>query len=238
MHFGDAAKRRTEACEQGERVNDSSCELGVKPPKKSGIGDPQALGCPNPAVDAVNDWFSTEVLPLEAALMRFLRRNWRQPDDIPDLRQEIYVRAYESALRDGMPAATPAFLFTCARHLLVDRTRRAKLVSFEMIADLEALPEQPDHDFSPERLAGARDELQLLQLALDDLPPRCREVVMLRKVEGMSQQEIATQLGIAQGTVEKHITLGVRSLAETLYAQGVEVAAAWMRRMRRGESDQ
>lgn len=186
----------------------------------------------------VNDWFSAEVLPLEPALMRLLRRHWRHPEDVPDLRQEIYVRVYEAAARDGLPASAPAFVFTCARNLLVDRVRRAQVVSFDTVADLEDLPEQPQSDFTPERLADARQELQLLQVALDDLSPRCREVVVLRKIDGLSNKEISKRLGIAEGTVEKQITLGVRALAETLCAQGVAAAATWMRRMRRGERDQ
>lgn len=195
-------------------------------------------GVPGSPAELVNHWFSTSVLPLEPALMRFLRHNWRQVDEIADLRQEIYVNVYEGALAKGIPVATAGFVFACARNLLVDRARRAQVASFETIADLEALPEQPGSDFSPEHLAGARTELQLLQIALDDLPPRCRQVIMLRKIDGLSQKQIAEQLGIAQGTVEKHITLGVRTLAATLYAQGVEAAAVWMQRMRRKESEQ
>jgi RNA polymerase sigma-70 factor (ECF subfamily) len=186
----------------------------------------------------VDEWFADEVLPLEPALMRLLRRHWRYPEDLPDLRQEVYVRVYEAASRDGLPDATAAFIFTCARNLLVDRARRAQIVSFDTVADLEELPDVPQADFTPERLADARQELRLLQVALDDLSPRCREVVMLRKIEGLTHKEIAKRLGIAEGTVEKQITLGVRALAQTLYSQGVDAAAAWVQRMRRGEQDQ
>ena len=45
----------------------------------------------------VKAWFVREVLPLEAALMQFLRHNWRNNSDIDDLRQEVYVRVYEAA---------------------------------------------------------------------------------------------------------------------------------------------
>ena len=48
-------------------------------------------------LSAVRDWFIREVLPLEAILMRFLRQNLRNPADIADLRQEVYVRVYEAA---------------------------------------------------------------------------------------------------------------------------------------------
>ena len=190
------------------------------------------------STDKVDNWFSSEVLPLEPALMRLLRRHWRYPDEHADLRQDIYIRVYEASMRDGVPESTVAFVFTCARNLLVDRARRAQAVSFDAFADLEELPEQPESDFTPEQFASARQELRLLQLALDDLPPRCREVIVMRKIEGLSQNEIAERLGIAVGTVEKQITRGIRALAETLFAQGVEAASVWLQRQRRGREDQ
>lgn len=183
-------------------------------------------------------WFSEEVLPLEPVLMRLLRRHWRHQDDIPDLRQDIYMRVYESARRDGIPDSTRAFVFTCARNLLVDQARRAQVVSIETIGDLEELPEQPTSDFGPERVAGARSELRLLQAALDDLSPRCREIVVMRKIEELTHEEISARLGIAQGTIEKQITLGIRAIAKTLYEQGIDAVDKWMQRGRRGERDQ
>ena len=60
-----------------------------------------------PEVDA---WFEREVLLLEAALMQFLQHNWRNKSDIADLRQDIYVRVYKSALK-GIPDSPKAFVF-------------------------------------------------------------------------------------------------------------------------------
>jgi RNA polymerase sigma-70 factor (ECF subfamily) len=188
--------------------------------------------------DALDRWFSNDVLPLEPALMRFLRRHWRHVDDLPDLRQEVYLRVYDSAQIAGIPDSTRAFVFMCARNLLVDQARRAQVVSIETIGDLEELSQLPGDDFSPERLIGARQELRMLQAALDELPPRCREIVAMRKIEELSHEEISERLGIAQGTIEKQITLGVRAIAKTLYERGVEAAELWMRRTRRGERDQ
>jgi RNA polymerase sigma factor (sigma-70 family) len=189
------------------------------------------------SVTALDDWFVCAVLPLEPALMRLLRRHWRHSDEHADLRQDIYVRLYETAARVGVPAQTPAYVFACARNLMIDRARRAQVVSIDTVAELEALPELPSDDFTPERIAAARGELRLLQAALDELPPRCREVVALRKIERLSQRDIAAQLGIAEGTVEKQVTLGVRALAQALTSQGVELGASWARRLRRREHD-
>jgi RNA polymerase sigma factor (sigma-70 family) len=188
-------------------------------------------------VEVLDEWFVSQVLPLEPALMRFLRRHWRHTDEWPDLRQDIYVRLYETAARDGLPAQAAAYVFACARNLVIDRARRAQVVPIDTLAELEALADMPMDDFTPERVAGARGELRLLQAALDELPPRCREVVLMRKVEGLSQKEIAGRLGIAEGTVEKQLTLGVRALAETLLAQGVEIGPKWARRVRPGRHD-
>lgn len=168
--------------------------------------------------------------------MRLLRRHWRASDEQLDLRQDIYVKLNEAVAQGGLPEDAAAYLFTVARNHLIDKARRAQVVPIETIAELEALNLMVD-DFSPERLAGARSDLRRLQVALDNLPPRCREVVMLRKIEGLSQRDIAQRLGIAEGTVEKQITLGIRSLAQSLFSQGIEVTSAWTRRLRAKEPD-
>lgn len=163
--------------------------------------------------EALDAWFVREVLPLEAALMRFLRRKWRVEGDILDLRQELYVRVYEAVGRQGMPAQTKPFVFTAARNLVIDHVRRARVVSIEIVADLEASHVAVDA-VTPDRHVTARDELRRLQAGLDRLPARCREVVMLRKIEGLSQREVAARMGIAENTVERQMMHGMRALAD------------------------
>ena len=162
----------------------------------------------------VDEWFVAEVLPLEGGLTRYLRRNWRDETEIPDLRQEIYVRLYERALR-GIPAQTKAFLFMTARNLLIDKVRRSRVVCIEAVSEIETFEPTAD-DLTPERIASAREELRRLQSALDLLPPRCREVVSLRKIEGLSQREVAARLGIREDTVEHHVGKAMRALADAL----------------------
>jgi len=170
----------------------------------------------------IDAWFVAEVLPLEAPLERFLRRHFGSSDEIADLRQEVYLRVYNAASR-SLPLLTKPFVFMTARNLLRDRARRERIVSIEAVADLEAL-NVIDEAALADQVVSAREELRHLQVALDRLPPRCREVVMLRKIHGISQREVARQLGITEDTVERQVSKGVRALASALFGHAPSVA--------------
>lgn len=161
---------------------------------------------------ALHAWFCREVLPLERALTSFIRRNWRAPDDVIDLRQDIYERALAGA-RAAIPSNTRAYLFTVARNHLINQAKRGQVVSIELVADMSALDSDFDR-FGAERQLDARDELRRTQRGLDQLPPKCRQVVWLRKVEGLSTRETAERLGVTVDTVEKQITQGMRALVD------------------------
>ena len=161
-------------------------------------------------------WFAQEVLPLEAALMQFLQHNWRNQSDIADLRQEVYVRVCEAA-REARPDNTKAFVFRTARNILINRVRREHVVPIEAVADVDALNLAADEP-SPDRTVIARDELRRLQSALDRLPERCREAVILGRIEGLSGREIAERMGITESTVSIHLANGVRALVDAFFA--------------------
>ena len=166
----------------------------------------------NPDIDR---WFAQAILPHEGALTGYLSRVWRNQADIPDLRQDIYVRIYESAARER-PEHPKAFLFATARNMLADRLRRTRVVSIDYTQDLESLNVLVD-EISPEQRLSARQELRRLANALDALPDACRNVIWLKRVEGLSQQEIARRLGMKEGTLESHLSRGVRMLAKMLF---------------------
>ena len=173
--------------------------------------------------DRLDDWFAREILVHEAALSNYLRRCWPYRDDLHDLRQEVYVRVYESAGK-AFPTAPKSFLFTTARNLMADRLRRNRVVSIETVGDFESLNVLVD-EVTPERWSGGRQTLKRLAEAFDRLPPRCREVVWLRRVEELSQKEVAVRLGVSEKTVEKQIAKGARLIAEYFYGADLPTSA-------------
>ena len=162
----------------------------------------------------IDEWFMREVLPLEPMLTRFLQRNWRNDAEISDLRQEAYARVYEAAQRER-PQLVKPFLFQITRNLMIDRLRRQSVVNLESVADFDWLNVSDDKP-SAEAYVAARQELRLLQAALDKLPPRCRQVVLMRKVDGLSQKEVAKHMGITIETVENQVAKGMRLLAQAM----------------------
>src|SRR5690348_17906230 len=189
-----------------------------------------------PMGEPVDAWFVREVLAHEQALMRFLHRNWRDHDEVGDLRQEIYVRVYEAAMRQP-PDSPKSFLFATARNLLADRVRRQRIVSITAVGDLEQLNVLQD-ELDPPRWLGGREALTRLARALDRLPERCREVVWLRRVEDLPQKEIARRLGISEKTVEKQIAKGARLIAQYFHAGTGELPGSPVRSTAHAHADE
>jgi len=185
--------------------------MGEKTPDDNGHG-------PEPCqthADRVKCWFVREVLPLEAVLMRFLNRNWRNKAEIEDFRQEVYAQVLQAA-DAKIPDRAKPFVLATARNLLVDHIRREHIVPIEAVADLDMLgiaADEPNLD----RKLMAREALRKLQAALDRMPPRRRLAVILKRVDGLSRREIAQHMGISEQAVSEYVADGMRTLADTLY---------------------
>jgi RNA polymerase sigma-70 factor (ECF subfamily) len=177
---------------------------------RKGVSDPM----PTSDLEA---WFVREVLPLEAALTQFLYQNWRNKAEIPDLLQDVYLKVFAAAQK-ALPQSTRGFVFTTAQNLLIDRMRRDKIVPIEMVADLDALNTAADEP-GPDRKVMARDELRRLQQAIARLPPRCREALLMKQIEGLSRREIAVRMGISENTAKWYLSDGLRALTDMLYGE-------------------
>lgn len=184
---------------------------------REGAGEQSGV---NERASEAMDWFLREVLPLEAILVQFLRHNWRDESDIEDLLHDAYVRVYEAALKQ-IPDNAKAFVFVTIRNLLINRVRARNIVPIEAVADLETLNAAieapgPDRDFS------AREELRRIRDAIDQLPKHCRDVVVMRRIEGLSRGETAARMGVAPLTVSAYLTEAMSLLADLFYGEPLD----------------
>jgi len=158
-------------------------------------------------------WFREHVQPHESMLRAWLRSRFPSESDVDDIVQEGYARLLEARKTTAIQAPKP-FLFAIARNLALGRLRRQQAAAGQAaLADFDfesVLDETAD---VPHTVARAQ-ELELLTQASQSLPTRCRQIITLRKIYGLSQKEVAAQLGIAEHTVEAQGTIGLRKLAE------------------------
>jgi RNA polymerase sigma-70 factor (ECF subfamily) len=165
-------------------------------------------------------WVGSEVLPHEAAVRTWLRR-MVDADDIEDIIQESYCRI--SALPDVAHIQNGrAYLFTTARSLVLERIRRSRVVNIDTAAEIDSLGIVYDEP-SAERITAARRELARVQRLIEGLPERCRRIFELRKVDGLSQREVADRMGVPEHTVENDVVKGLKLILKAI-AEGDERA--------------
>ena len=163
-------------------------------------------------------WFAEEVKLHEPILRGYLQKRFPSLPDHDDIVQETYSRLLRT--RDkGRLTSTKAFLFTVARNVAIDLLRRRPKVEHEPISDLHALPVLEEAPSAEESLERQQRRENLIE-AIASLPDRCREVLMLRHLDGLPYKEIAVRLGISPNTVKVHMAKGVRDLISYFRTRG------------------
>jgi len=146
-------------------------------------------------------WLGRHVLPHEPALRTWLSSRRVPGLEIDDIIQETYSRLMlaESVEQVRNPKA---YAYQTAGSVVIDHVRRLKVVSFASVSNFEQLQVVADEP-SPERQTIDRDELYRLAKAIASLPAKIREVLQLRRIEGLSQRQASERLGISENIVEK-----------------------------------
>jgi RNA polymerase sigma factor (sigma-70 family) len=165
------------------------------------------------------NWFC-EVLVHERDLRAFLVRSLARLDEVSDIVQETYARllALPPKRRQSV-RSWRAFLFATARNVAMDRLRRREVLSLDALPEIAAadVVGQGQAESGPDEIVNLTQERLLLEQVMASLPEKCRQVLTLRKIHGLSQKEIALRMGIAEHTVEKHVSHGIRLCAARLF---------------------
>ena len=157
--------------------------------------------------------FEEQQMPLKAFISRLIRK----PQDIDDIAQETFVRAF-LAEQKGAIQHPKAYLYRIARNLTFEilSKKSNKLTSYiEDSSDYSLLDSGDDI----EGIAIVREKLDRVKVAIAEMPPQCQRVFIMHKVYGFKYKEISQQLGISVSTVEKHIMTGLKKCRQSVKSQ-------------------
>jgi RNA polymerase sigma-70 factor (ECF subfamily) len=163
--------------------------------------------------------FEAQAMPLFASLYNLAHWLTQNREEAEDLVQETYLKALKGFASFQQGTNLRAWMYRILRNtFLTSRTGlRAKLTEpLDLDEDPAAVPVTAD---TPESVLLARVDRQTVQDALERLPVRFREVILLCDMEEMSYQEIAEALGIPIGTVMSRLSRARKSMRELLAAQ-------------------
>tara|TARA_R110002167_G_scaffold91458_1_gene246001 strand:+ start:44234 stop:44845 length:612 start_codon:yes stop_codon:yes gene_type:complete len=153
-------------------------------------------------------------------LFSYFARKLLKPQDVDDLLQETFLEAFKSNSKIQI-SSPKGYLFVIARNLLSKRYKsEAKMrmddFSEAVLEDLTTDPSLVDNDLHNTL------KLESLVACLTALPTQSRKVFVYKKFHGMTQKQIASELGITISTVERHITIALLKIRQLMRDKGYD----------------
>lgn len=164
----------------------------------------------SPMIDKVServDWIERNLLPHERDIRAWLMQHRVPGLDVDDIVQEMYARI--GTIADLESIRTPkSYALQVAHSILLNHVRRLHIVSITSTGNLEDL-DVPSREANPEETVAAHEEMREVANAIRSLPGLTRQVLLLRRLEELSQRETARRLAIPEKAVEKHLARAV-----------------------------
>lgn len=138
----------------------------------------------------------------QRSLLRYLRDLLTRREDAEDVAQETYLRLLRAGSIERSEAHIRAFMFRAATNLAYDRFRQRRSRGMHDDVELSALP---DDTPAAEHVVAMEQAAAIVERTLLELPPRCRQVFLLRTSHEWSYEAIAERLGVSKRTVEREM---------------------------------
>ncbi|MEM1196336.1 MAG: sigma-70 family RNA polymerase sigma factor [Pseudomonadota bacterium] len=134
------------------------------------------------------------------------------PPDPADIAQATFEKLASRNMLDDV-ANVEAFSWTTANNLMRNERRALRVRAAHASRESASDPHLQCDEFDPERVVMAREELQIVVEALQDMPERRREVFMACRIEGLNPREAGERLGISRSAAVRHLALATQFLA-------------------------
>lgn len=146
----------------------------------------------------------------ERALYFFIVKMVRDKEMIPDLIQEIFVKAFSNLSTFNPHYAFSTWLYRIATNHTIDYLRKKKLPTYSIdepisTKDGDVQIELPDNSFEADKEVQHKERSKIIEQAIKSLPQKYQMVIKMRHMEEKSYQEISEVLELPLGTVKAHI---------------------------------
>ena len=163
--------------------------------------------------------FDTLVRRYKDQLLNYVYRFVGNRTDAEDIVQETFLRVFKNKHYYKEIAKFSTWVYTIAGNLAkteLRRRKRRKIFSVSNFVNEERDYDIPDVEKNPEREVDGTIKDDIIQKAIEKLPPKFKEVILLRDVQGFSYEEISQILNIPLGTVKSRVNRGRLKLQEDL----------------------
>lgn len=155
---------------------------------------------------------ATELVSRHAQALARFAGSFGANEDVDDLVQDTFVRAFQSLEGFRGDSSFRTWLFTIERRLLLDRRRAAR--RRPTVVEVQETDAATEYDALDSVVAG--EAAARVREALKELSPTQREVFTLRVAEGLSYKEIAEIVGTTEGAARVHYHNSMRTVKEFL----------------------
>jgi len=147
-----------------------------------------------------------------APLVAYINQYTHDFSEAEDLVQNCFTIIWEKRERLTISTSVKSYLYSTAYNLYIDAYRKNRKISLY----LDSLKSEALNEIVSESAEDLKKQLEVLNKAIEALPPKCREIFILNKKEGLSYKDIARQLDISVKTVEAQIRIALIKIRERL----------------------
>lgn len=171
------------------------------------------------------DAFETLVLDNQKKVYNLALKMTGNENDALDISQEAFIKAYTGLKNFRAESRFSVWLYRLTYNLSIDfirKNQRTQVTSLTYIDDNGDYAdfEIPDMNYEPSSEIEKRELKESISKGIDELPDKHREILVMREVTGMSYEDIATTLGLSEGTVKSRLSRARAGLAQILNKYG------------------
>lgn len=156
---------------------------------------------------ALRPLYESHLKPLHYFILRIAKSKELAEDVV----QDVFIKLWESRAQINPDQPFKTYLYTIAKRHLLNMLKRVQHETY-ILDEIRKYTAPTEH--TTDLQLDYAESNELLNEAIDKLPPQCKAVFLRCKIQGMPYKEVAAELGIAEGTVHTQMVKALKAIKE------------------------